>query len=1186
MKLRTLLSLALGFGWVAASYPAQAQYLRIYYPDIEQGSSTLVVSPTGQAMLIDAGTGLQSTDEAVEDFILDLMDAGVVTSLDYTLATHYDEDHIGRLENVLQLVPMDPTAIAYDRGTFGVTPSSFAYGDYSFSASFQNRTTITPNTVLDLGGGVTVRCYVVNGELPNGTSVDISGSGQFENSASVAVVVQYGDFDAWIGGDLTGNEMVMVTDVESSVAPFSGDVDVYTFNHHGSRSSSSAPFLNLLKAEVGINQNSASNNFGHPNTEVVNRFLATPTTSGGSPLLFQQNPGKSTDSRSDDSLSNGIADCDDITEPFGLPGTISILSDGSSYDVFGCGFGAVSLPADSGSGTFGDFPPAILQVERSPLVPLVTEAVTVTAEVVDEGAITVELRYSLDGIQQAPITMTSTGGGPYSADLPAQLDGVRVRFRVAATDNAAQTEVSAAQGYFSGVTPISTLRLNDSDGVLIPKRFGVRVEGVVTAEPGIFHPFVSQVYVQDATGGLQIFDGDFLALNRGDRVQFVGALEQFAAQTELNQAQDFGNYGATFISVDTVPLPQLISASQVGEALEGQLVRIDGLEVVSGSIPESGGGSLIVSDDGGVTTLTVRIDGDTNIPGANTPQLTFDLVGIVSQFDTFAPLLSGFQLLPRERTGFFSDEVNHAALLINEVHADPDPSQGDANGDGSVSSSRDEFIELLNTDLAPMDISGFTLRDAVRVRHTFPAGTVIPAREAVVVFGGGSPSGDFGNAMANGLVFTASTGRLGLNNSGDTITLADQLGTALQVVGYGSEGGDNQSLVRDPEYANGPLGKHSEVAASGGSLYSPGTRTSGQAFTVQVGDLLLTEVLYDPSGADGGLEWIELYNATSTAIDLADLSLGSGGGDYTSSLVQLVGTVGPGQTFVVGGPTSNTNNGSPAYDLVLDITPDLQNSGSAADGVALFNIRASQVSSGTVPIDAVVYGSTNTNGLIDETGVANAPDVADAPGGSSVGRIDLAGAWQIQGSPDPGIFAPGSPPPPAGAEPVLSEVFYDASGADDGLEWVELYNPTSQVIDLSSFSLGGGGSSFTSSKVQLSGTLAPGATFVVGGPTSSAVNGHPVFDLAVNITSDLQNSGSVGDGLALFDVQASQITASTVPIDAVIYGPNNSSGLVDESGTANGPEVGDAPAGSSIERTDLAGSWQIQGSPNPGTTGL
>ncbi|MCB1033120.1 MAG: lamin tail domain-containing protein, partial [Acidobacteria bacterium] len=618
------------------------------------------------------------------------------------------------------------------------------------------------------------------------------------------------------------------------------------------------------------------------------------------------------------------------------------------------GFGAVSLPADSGSGVIGDYPPAILSVSRSPLVPLASEGVTVTAEIGDEGAVTAQLLYSLDGVLQAPLAMAPAGGLSYAATIPAQLDGVRVAFRVEATDTVPQTEVSPAQGYFSGVTPIATLRINDADGVLVPKRYGARVEGVFTAEPGLFHPFITQAFLQDATGGVQVFDTELLAAGRGDRGQVVGLLEQFGGQTELNSSQNWGNLGFTFVGPDTVPAPQVVTVAGVDESVEGKLVRINGVTVVSGSIPETGSGSLEVSDDGGLTSLTVRIDGDTDLPGANTPTQPFDLIGIASQFDSFVPLTSGFQIQARERADFLTEEVNHAALIIHEIHADPDASQGDANGDSSVSSTEDEFVELVNTGTSSLDISGYTLADGIQVRHTFPAGTVVPAREAVVVFSGGTPTGDFGNAAANGLVFTASTGRLALNNAGDSVILSDDQGAVLQAVSYGGEGGDNQSLTRDPDFTNAPFVKHTVAVGSGGSRYSPGTRVNGSAFTVPPGAVILTEVMYDPNGADGGLEWVELYNTTGSAIDLADMSLGAGGGDYTSSQAQLSGTIGAGSTFVVGGPTSSADNGNPVYDLVLDFSPDLQNSGAVADGVALFNVRAASVTPSTVPVDAVV----------------------------------------------------------------------------------------------------------------------------------------------------------------------------------------------------------------------------------------
>ena len=56
-----------------------------------------------------------------------------------------------------------------------------------------------------------------------------------------------------------------------------------------------------------------------------------------------------------------------------------------------------------------------------------------------------------------------------------------------------------------------------------------------------------------------------------------------------------------------------------------------------------------------------------------------------------------------------------AAILINEVLADP---AGDANGDGSVHATRDEFVELVNTDAADVSLASWTLSDALPPERT------------------------------------------------------------------------------------------------------------------------------------------------------------------------------------------------------------------------------------------------------------------------------------------------------------------------------------------------------------------------------------------------------------------------------------------------------------------------------------
>ncbi len=165
--------------------------------------------------------------------------------------------------------------------------------------------------------------------------------------------------------------------------------------------------------------------------------------------------------------------------------------------------------------------------------------------------------------------------------------------------------------------------------------------------------------------------------------------------------------------------------------------------------------------------------------------------------------------------------------VINEINADPDATAGDANGDGTADTQDDEFVEIVNATGADQDISGWTLADGYAVRHVFPAGTVVPAGCSVVVFGGGPLLGDFGGSLGQ----EASTGGLGLNNGGDTVTLATGSGIVLAQVTYGSIAGNNQSITLDPDVTGTTYVQHSTATGSGGTLFSPGTRVDGSRFS-------------------------------------------------------------------------------------------------------------------------------------------------------------------------------------------------------------------------------------------------------------------------------------------------------------------------------------------------------------------
>ena len=172
-------------------------------------------------------------------------------------------------------------------------------------------------------------------------------------------------------------------------------------------------------------------------------------------------------------------------------------------------------------------------------------------------------------------------------------------------------------------------------------------------------------------------------------------------------------------------------------------------------------------------------------------------------------------------------------LIINEVLYDP-PSgiEGDANGDGIREAQEDEFIEFVNLG-GTLDLSGYTVHDNAQERHVFPQGTIIPSGGVLVLFGGGNPTGTFGNAI----VQTASAGILNMNNAGDFVTLYNTNGEVVLTFDIEPlSNNPNESYTRYPDLNLDPgddgilFYQHAGIGEALGAFFSPGTRIDGTNF--------------------------------------------------------------------------------------------------------------------------------------------------------------------------------------------------------------------------------------------------------------------------------------------------------------------------------------------------------------------
>jgi len=257
--------------------PVEVVGAEIHCLDVGHGDCTLLVSPSGGTMLVDAGA-----DGKGAEVVVPYLEGLGITALDYVIASNYNPEHIGGIDEVVDYLGIDSVKVAVlDRGWSG---SGAAYDVYEACVG-EKRTSITDGQMIDLGGGLSVTCVGLNG---NGVLTPPFDEGYKEADLGVALLVDYLGFDFFAAADLPGIDGSGYNDIESSVASEVGDIDVYRVSSHGGDESSGEVLVSTLLPEVGIISVGDHGPSGYPDQEVIDRLNAygtyiyqTETGSGG-----------------------------------------------------------------------------------------------------------------------------------------------------------------------------------------------------------------------------------------------------------------------------------------------------------------------------------------------------------------------------------------------------------------------------------------------------------------------------------------------------------------------------------------------------------------------------------------------------------------------------------------------------------------------------------------------------------------------------------------------------------------------------------------------------------------------------------------------------------------------------------------------------------------------------------------
>lgn len=260
--------LVLLFGSVIVFHPYSAPEadgrLRIDFLDVGQGDAAFITFPNGETMLVDGGGRANFDDddgtEAFEPDIPRIGEAVVseflwergISRIDHLMGTHADADHMQGLADVAE-------NFVIGNAWVGSTPVRDLEYDGLTAALAKRGASLM---LLKKGDRLTIGEVTIDVLHPD-SSVD-NGS---ENDRSIVLRIQYGSRVFLLTGDVEErgeHSLLMRPDLLAA--------DVVKVAHHGSRTSSMQAFVDAADAEFAVISVGRSSMFGHPHSEVVERW--------------------------------------------------------------------------------------------------------------------------------------------------------------------------------------------------------------------------------------------------------------------------------------------------------------------------------------------------------------------------------------------------------------------------------------------------------------------------------------------------------------------------------------------------------------------------------------------------------------------------------------------------------------------------------------------------------------------------------------------------------------------------------------------------------------------------------------------------------------------------------------------------------------------------------------------------
>jgi competence protein ComEC len=246
----------------------QPGLLQVHFIDVGQGDATLIITPSGRAVLVDAGgaVGPQNDFDVGEQVVVPYLRHYGVKSVDWLILTHNHQDHAGGAAAVARFVGIHQALIQPSEAEI---PTAVL----RLKQVIKQTQIQAPEGISEIRlDGVKLQLFQIGDRQETRTAkrTGSASSSSSENERSTVVRLEYGQHSFLLTGDLEGDSEKKIRQMGLPVST------VLKVGHHGSRKSSQPEFLNNVSPSFAVVSVGGGNQFGHPAPETVRRLLDRP----------------------------------------------------------------------------------------------------------------------------------------------------------------------------------------------------------------------------------------------------------------------------------------------------------------------------------------------------------------------------------------------------------------------------------------------------------------------------------------------------------------------------------------------------------------------------------------------------------------------------------------------------------------------------------------------------------------------------------------------------------------------------------------------------------------------------------------------------------------------------------------------------------------------------------------------